>query len=92
MNLNLALTSQLFMFPAAFLAFCQTAMLPNLHARVACAGCDCGLRAQVACAGHVLYARWPLSNDAMSRYDSINGGLVPVTTFMQKKPLKIFDQ
>ena len=77
------------MFQAAFLAICQTALLPNLHARVACAGCDFGLRAQVACAGHVLYARWPLSNDAMSRYDSINGVLVLVTTFMQKKPFEI---
>ena len=83
---NFALNSQLFMFPAAFLAtICQTALLPNLHARVACAGCKCGLRAKVACTGPVLYARWPLSNDAMSCYDSINGVLVLVTTSMQKK-------
>ena len=79
LELKSVLTSQLFMFPAAFLAICPTALLPHLCARVACAGCERGLHAQVACAGRVLYARWPLSNDAMSRYDSINGVLVLVT-------------
>ena len=89
LNLNLALVSQLFMFPVAFFAICQTALLPNLYARVAWAGCERGLRAQVACAGRVFYVRQPLSNSAMSQFDSINGEQVLVTTIMQKKALQI---